>query len=66
MNKCWSCGIDTNNIWAEKIFNLFFCSSCFYVFNQETFSVSLLITKESNAKWILNCKQEYFELQELG
>ena len=64
--NCWYCGIDTNNINAEKIFNLFICNSCFYVFNQETFSLSLLIAKESNPKWILNCKQEYFELQELG
>ena len=64
MNKCWYCGIDTAN--KVTICNLFICNSCYYVFNNKTFSLSLLVAKVTNVKWILDCKQEYFELQELG
>ena len=64
MNKCWYCGIDTVN--KVIICNLFICNSCYYVFNNKTFSLSLLVAKVTNVKWILDCKQESFELQELG
>ena len=64
MNKCWYCGIDTAN--KVTICNLFICNSCCYVFNNKTFSLSLLVAKVTNVKWILDCKQDYCELQELG